>query len=320
VSAVFFVPFVPSWFNSGTTMPTAWFNGHFIDDDAPAITLKDTGLLHAAGVFTTMRAYNGRVFRLSQHLQRLRNSCEALFVPLQHSDADLAGAVDELLDRNNLKDARLRLTVTRGQSTQDPLHGQHLSPNCFLTATELTPYPPEFYQRGMLVLIEDEQKLNPYDVQAGHKTLNYFSRLTAMRQATRQTAGEALWFNVHNYLQSGSVSNVFIVKDGALITPPTPADLRDPAIAQACPYPKAAVLPGITRQTVLDLAAANDIAVRIAAININQLLEADEVFLTNSAMQIMPVGRIEKHEVGPGQPGELTRRLMILFDQEVKRD
>jgi branched-chain amino acid aminotransferase len=300
-------------------MAFAWLNGTFIDEDAPALTLKDTGLLHAAGVFTTMRAYAGRVFRLTQHLQRLRQSSEALFVPLQHSDAELAAAVDELLDRNALKDARLRLTVTRGQSTHDPLHGQHLTPNCFLTATELTPYPADFYQNGMLVLINDEQKLNPYDIQAGHKTLNYFSRMTAMRQATRQGAGEALWFNVHNYLQSGSITNVFTVKDGALITPPTSADLRDPAIAVGSPYPRSAVLPGITRQTVLDLAAANDIPVKIAAINITHLLESDEVFLTNSAMQIMPVARIEQHAVGGGRPGELTRRLIALYEQELSR-
>jgi branched-chain amino acid aminotransferase len=300
-------------------MPTAWLNGQFVDEDEPCVTLKDTGLLHGAGVFTTMRAYDGRVFRLEQHLNRLRHSSEALFVPLQHSDAELAAAVDELLSHNALKDARLRLTVTRGQSTYDPLHGDHLSPNCFLTATELSRYPAEYYQNGMLVLINDEQKLNPYDIQAGHKTLNYLSRLTTMRQAARQGAGESLWFNVHNYLQSGSVCNVFIVKEGTLITPPTPLELRDPAVAKECPYPRSNVLPGITRQAILDMAAANGIPVRIAAININQLLEADDVFLTNSAMQVMPASRVEKHVIGEGKPGELTRRLTSLFEEEVAR-
>src|SRR5688500_6262133 len=129
-------------------MPTAWLNGQFIDDDAPALSLKDTGLLHAAGVFTTMRAYAGRVFRLAQHLQRLRQSTEALFVPLLHSHADLAAPVDELLERNNLQHPRLRLTVTRGHPTQDPIHGQHFTPNCFFTATELAPYPADYYTNG----------------------------------------------------------------------------------------------------------------------------------------------------------------------------
>src|SRR5207248_1641147 len=115
-------------------MSTAWLNGDLVDEDAPNVSLRDTGLLHGAGVFTTMRAKNGRVFRLTSHLRRLRQSCEALFVPLQFSDADLAAAVDDLLGQNDLSDARLRLTVTRGQATQDPLHGQHLTPSCFLTA------------------------------------------------------------------------------------------------------------------------------------------------------------------------------------------
>src|SRR3954470_974285 len=106
-------------------MSIAWLNANFVDEDSSNISLRDTGLLHAAGVFTTMRAKNGRVFRLARHLGRLRASCEALFVPLQFSDADLASAVDDVLGRNGLSDARMRLTVTRGQATQDPLHGTH---------------------------------------------------------------------------------------------------------------------------------------------------------------------------------------------------
>src|SRR4051794_41413989 len=100
-------------------MPIAWMNGNLVDEDSPNVSLRATGLLHAAGVFTTMRASGWRVFRLDAHLRRLRRSCEALFVPLQFSDADLAGAVDEVLRHNNLADARMQLTVTRGQATVD---------------------------------------------------------------------------------------------------------------------------------------------------------------------------------------------------------
>jgi branched-chain amino acid aminotransferase len=298
-------------------MSIAWLNANFVDEDSPNVSLRDTGLLHAAGVFTTMRAQSGRVFRLPQHLLRLRTSCEALFVPLQFSDADLAGAVDEVLARNNLADARLRLTVTRGQSQQDPLHGTHLTPNCFVTATPLQPYPAHFYAQGLTVMLNDEQKLNPYDHQAGHKTLDYFSRLAALREAVRRGAGEALWFNVHNYLQSASIANVFLVKDKTLLTPPTNEDLRDPAIAAACPYPKSNVLPGVTRGAVLDFARANNLPIRIEALNVNNVLEADEVFLTNSIMQIMPVGRIEKHTVGEATPGPITQMLISLLQDEM---
>lgn len=297
-------------------MPSfVWFNGSFIEESAASISLRDTGLLHAAGVFTTMRSYGGRLFRLDAHLRRLRESCNALFIPLQYGDEELASAVTEVLSRNELADARLRLTVTRGTAQQDPLHGMHLQPTVFLTAATLEPYPREFYERGLTVILLDEQKLNPYDIQAGHKTLNYFSRLAALREANRRGAGEALWFNVHNFLQSGSISNVFIVKDRALVTPPTEAELRDPAVAGATAYPKSAVLPGVTRAAVIELARAQDLEVRPASIDVSQLLDADEVFLTNSVMEVMPVCRVERKPIGNDKPGPITLRLAEALTQ-----
>jgi branched-chain amino acid aminotransferase len=290
-------------------MPSAWINGNFVDDASASVSIRDTGLLHAAGVFTTMRSYGGRVFRVAEHLQRLRDSCDALSIPLQFKNEQLTQAADELLERNDLKSARLRLTITRGQASQDPLHGLRLEPAVILTAAELEPYPTEYYQRGMTVIVVDQQKLNPYDIQSGHKTLNYFSRLAALRDANQRSAGEALWFNVHNYLQSGSISNVFVVKAGKVLTPPTNHDLRDKTLADAMPYPKAAVLPGITRAIVLELAASAGLSTHFAAITINDLLDADEVFLTNSIMGIMPVCRIERRAIGNDKPGPITLQL-----------
>jgi branched-chain amino acid aminotransferase len=294
-------------------MSFVWLNGAFVDESSASVSLRDAGLLHAAGVFTTMRSLGGGVLWLDRHLRRLRDSCEALFIPLQYKDDALSEAAAELLRRNELAGAgakaRLRLTVTRGTATQDPLHGVRVDPTVFLTAAPLEPYPAEYYRRGMTVVLLDEQKLNPYDLQAGHKTLNYLSRLAALREANRRGAGEALWFNVHNYLQSGSVSNVFVVKGGALLTPPTPADLLDPEVARAVPYPKSAVLPGVTRSVVLELAQEAGIEVRRVGIDVSQLLEADEVFITNSAMHVMPVCRIERKAVGADEPGPLTSRL-----------
>jgi len=180
----------------------------------------------------------------------------------------------------------------------------------FLTAAPFEPYPEEYYQRGMTVVLLDEQKLNPYDLAAGHKTLNYFSRLAALREANRRGAGEALWFNVHNYLESGSITNVFLVKDGVLVTPPTPTDLHDSAVASKAPYPKSCALPGVTRAVVLELARETGIETRLGAIDVNQLLAADEVFLTNSIMGVMPVCRLERKAVGVDRPGEVTVRIM----------
>ena len=300
-------------------MPTVWLNGKFLDEAEATVSLRDTGLLHAAGIFTTMRSYGGNVFRITDHLRRLRDSCEALFIPLTAKDDALAAAATELLARNQLSAARLRLTVTRGTSTQDPLHGMRLEPTVFLTAAELEPYPEEYYRRGLTVVLLDEQKLNPYDVQAGHKTLNYFSRLSALREANRRGAGEALWFNVHNYLQSGSISNVMIVKDGVIVTPPTAVELRDPAVAAATAYPRSAVLPGVTRGVVFELAKEAGIEVRTTSVDVNQVLEADEVFLTNSIMGVMPVCRIERKAIGRDEPGPLTRQLAEAYAALVGR-
>src|SRR5688572_22335901 len=290
-------------------MPFVWMNGEYVEESAATVPLRDTGLLHGAGVFTTMRGRGGKVFQIDRHLRRLRDSCEALFIPLQFKDEVLAEAAAELLRRNELADARLRLTVTRGFARQDPLHGLRLDPNVFLTAAELEPYPAEFYERGMTVVLLDEQKLNPYDLAAGHKTLNYLSRLAALREANRRGAGEALWFNVHNYLESGSITNVFVVKDGTLQTPPTPGDLQDAGVAANTAYQKSCVLPGVTRSIVLDLAREEGVETRIGSIDVIQVLAADEVFLTNSVMGVMPVCRLQRKAVGDDKPGAVTRDL-----------
>jgi branched-chain amino acid aminotransferase len=274
-------------------MPFVWLNGNFVDESTAAIPLRDPGLLHGLGVFTTMRSYGGRVFRLDQHLARLRESCEALSI--RPPDEQVGSGVAELLVRNDFTDARLRLTITPA--------------NQFLTAGALEPYPAAFYQRGITVVLVDEHKLNPFDPASGHKTFNYLGRLSALRAAGKQQAGEALWFDVHNYLQSGSISNVFIVKDNELFTPPTPREMRESVNPDSIPYPKSAVLPGITRQTVIELARAASIDVRLSGIDVNMLLDADEVFLTNSIMEVMPVCRIERKAVANDRPGPMTRLL-----------
>lgn len=298
-------------------MGKCWINGQWVQEDQASISIRDTGLLHGAGVFTTMRAYHCTPFRILDHMRRLRRSCEALFVPLQFKDDELISAAGELLKHNALNDARLRLTVTRGVMSQDPLHGMRLQPVAILTATALEPYPHEYYQKGMTVLAYDRQKLNPYDMQAGHKTLDYFSRFAGLRDAASRGAGEALWFNVHNYLQSGSVSNVFIAKGGRLITPPTQSELEDSSVSARTPYPRSNVLPGIVRQCVIEIARQQNIPVDLAPIDIDMLLSAEECFLTNSIMEVMPVCRVERKALGAERPGDLTRQLAMLYRSQV---
>lgn len=300
-------------------MPFVWINGNFIEESTASVSLRDTGLLYAAGAFTTMRSYDRKVYRLREHLARLRHSCEALFIPLQFKDDQLITAIHELQKKNELNDARLRLTVTRGMTEHDPLHGPRMTPTVFCTAAQVEPYPQEFYDRGITVTVVEPYRVNPYDQQAGHKTLNYFSRLAALRSANGLGAAEALWFSTDRYLQSGSISNVFVVKDGVVTTPPTPKDLHDKSLAATIPYPRSAVLPGVTRGAVIELARAHGVELRIGAVDINQLLEADEVFVTNSMMLVMPVCRIERRAIGDDKPGPITRKLSDLLRDDIAR-
>jgi branched-chain amino acid aminotransferase len=290
-------------------MASAWLNGEFVDETTTSISIRDTGLLHGMGVFTTLRAAHGRCVRIDAHLARLRDSCQAFAIPLAFKDADLQTAAEELLERNDLGDARMRITVTRGVTEIDPVHGAHARPNLFITAAPFEPYPAQYYEKGLTVVVLDEHKLNPYDPQAGHKTIDYVSRLTALREANRRGAGEALWFNVHNYLQSGCISNVFLVSGGKLLTPPTQIELRDETVKTATPYRRSNVLPGTVRAAALAAAEDMGIDVLFKAITIHELLAADEVFLTNSVMNVMPVCRIERKAIGDDRPGEITRAI-----------
>lgn len=300
-------------------MAMIWINERLIDEEDARVSVRDFGLLHGAGVFTTMRARAGAAERLPAHLARIRASCDALTLPLPYDASELTRAVSLLLQANELPDARLRLTVTRGEIVNDPTHGPSVRPTVFVTAAPLEPYPAELYERGMTVLAYDAFKLNPYDPQAGHKTLDYFSRLAALREAQRRGANETLLFSVHNFLQGGAISNAFLVKDGRLIAPPTNDEIAsDEAIRAATRYPRGNTLPGVTRGALLEAAGTASVSVERRAVTIDDVLGADEVFLSNSIMGVMPVCRVERREIGDGKPGPITQKLSAAIEAETR--
>ena len=278
-----------------------FLNHELIDADKARVSVHDAGLLHGVGLFETMRSYNSKVFRLNDHLDRLLRSAKKLNIHISQSPEELVNAVRTLLDANKLTEARLRLTLTRGSIRQTDIpEDQPVESTLIITAAALTSYPPELYRFGMTVIISS-YKQNPDDPIAGYKTINYFPRLLALQQAQQKNAGEALWFNTSNRLAEGCISNVFLVKDDTLLTPP----LETP------------VLPGITRKVVLELADKNNIKCRQSELLIKDLLEASEVFLTNSIMQLMPVCRIEAHKVADEKPGPIYQKLHDLYRQAV---
>lgn len=300
-------------------MNYVWLNGQFVSLEDAKVSAFDAGLQHGVGVFETMLARGGRVLHLDRHLDRLDDSSQALRLTESLQLDPLHQAIEATLARNELEEARLRLTLTGGDlNLLSTPTGRKSGPphhTILIHAQPPTKYPDEFFENGVMVTIADG-RLNPLDQFAGHKTLNYWPRLSALQEAARKGAGEAVWFTISNHLAGGSVSNIFIVQDGALLTPIARGEedeVAGPGFAAGggnggarLPSP---VLPGITRAWLLG--EAGDLGMHTARrmLDINDLLSADEVFLTNSSWGVLPVVQVERETISQGEVGEATRRL-----------
>jgi len=292
-----------------------WLNGKFIDRDDASVSVFDAGFQHGVGLFETMLARNGAVFRIEAHLDRLANSAKELLLTQRLRIDPLADAVELTLKKNHLKDARVRLTLTGGNLNLLEQAGKsQVDPTILIVAQPPTAYPEAFFSDGVMVMVADGRE-NPLHPMAGHKTLNYWPRIRALQIAASQRAGWALWLTVSNHLASGSVSNIFLVKDGRLLTPIARGEEEPGALA-------APVLPGITRATVIELAENIEIETSRRMLDINDLLTADEVFLTNSSWGVLPVTGVERQQIGNGNVGDVTRQLrqawLAQVDQQTK--
>jgi branched-subunit amino acid aminotransferase/4-amino-4-deoxychorismate lyase len=294
-----------------------WLNGQFVDRDAARISVFDAGLLHAVGLFETMMAANGRMFRGGRHLARLVESAQQLHLTERLHPEPLRQVLQTVLEHNDLERARVRLTITGGDLNllQTDRRGP-VDPTILVVAQPPTHYPDTLFTEGVTVVIADA-RTNPLEPTAGHKTLNYWSRIQALQTAAARHASEALWFTVSNHLSGGSVSNVFLVRDGGLVTPIA----RGEEQAGGLPSP---VLPGITRSTIVELAESDDLPVDRRMLDIDDLLSAEEVFLTNSSWGVLPVVRVERESIGDGGVGDVTRRLreawLALVEEETAAD
>jgi len=276
-----------------------FLNDKLVDIDKAGISVSDSGLLYGAGLFETMRSYNGVVFALKDHLDRLFFSAGALSIKPPHRKF-ISEAIYKVLKANKLTDARLRLTLTGGPMAESE---EQRRPTLLITAAKLVPYPAEYYKNGVLVVLCPFRQ-NPTEPTCGHKTTSYFSRMIALKWAHHRRAAEALWFTVDNRLAEGCISNVFLVKDSVLYTPP----IETPVLA------------GVARKTVCQIALKNSIKLVEKNLNIDDCLAADEAFLTNVIMQIMPITRIEKHTVGEGKPGPMTKKLQKGYEELIKTE
>lgn len=256
------------------------------------VSVFDRGFLYGDGLFETMRSYGGRIFKLDEHLSRLFRSSKVLKIKMPYSKKELKRAVHRDLKAARIKDAYIRLTLTRGEGTFNFKHDSRMKPNVVVTVKEFKGYPDIFYFRGISAKISDIRQ-NEYSPLSGIKSLNFLDHIIARMRAQDEGFYEAILTNTKGHVAEAATSNIFLVKRGMLLTPSLDSG----------------ILPGITRRAVIRIARKLGIRVAEKAITQKELAGADEIFLTNSLGEIFPVVRVGKIAIGNGLPGEMTKLL-----------
>ena len=311
-----------------------FLNGHFYGcEGAPPIaearvSAFDAGFQHAVGVFETMRAGVLRrgiegsrthgeeietwVLRLDDHMERLAGSARDLGLSDQLRAPALAEAVVETVRRSGLEHARVRLTITAGDlamlsAAQGGAQARQADPTVLIVVQPATEYPAPMFERGVAATLADA-RANPLDPTQGHKTLSYWWRLRELQIASSKGAAEAVVLSVTNHLVGGCVSNLLIVKGDTLLTPIARGEEQETAGkgAHALPSP---VLPGITRAWAMEKAERMGLSVTRKMLAVQDLLEADEVLLTNSSWGVLPIVRVEASDIGAAKPGRIAQDL-----------
>ena len=296
-----------------------WINGTFVDGDDAKISVFDAGFQHGVGLFETMVASSGVVFRASEHMERLSQSAAMLRLTENLQVDPLVEAVNLILKENNQTSARIRLTVTGGdlnllQQTGSSGAGD---PTIVIQTQPLTEYPDAFFDSGVTVSIASG-RVNPYEFGAGHKTLNYWPSLLNLQLSAMQKCGESLLLTPSALVSGGCVSNLFIVKDGTLFTPVARGEEGE----QAEP---SATLPGVTRSVVIQLADELGVGTSKKTITLDDVLSSDEAFLTNSSWGVLPVvgllamvleegSHVEQtRAIGDGSVGDISNKLVATY-------
>ena len=281
-----------------------YIDGAFHDRDHAKISVFDHGLLYGDGVFEGIRVYEGCVFRLRGHLDRLYESARAVAIEIPMAIEAMSDVVVETVRRNGRRNAYIRLIVTRGEGDLglDPNNCKRATVICIVDDVKL--YREELYRQGLRVITASTRQIGPAVFDARIKSLNYLKNVLAKIEARRAGALEAVMLNHEGFVAECTADNVFIVKRGALLTPP----LWDGA------------LEGITRGAILELAARLGIPAREERIGRFDLFNADECFLTGTGAEIVPVVDIDNRRIGEGAPGPVTARITEAFREMITRD
>ncbi len=274
-----------------------YLDGKIVEKEDAKISVFDHGLLYGDGVFEGIRAYNGRVFRLGEHLLRLYNSAKAINLECGISISQMEEVVLETLRANKLKDAYIRLVVTRGAGDLGLDPRKCPKPTVFCITDKINLYPEEFYREGLTIVTASTRKNIPESLSPRIKSLNYLNNILAKIEATLQNAPEAIMLTQDGYVAECTGDNIFILKNNVLKTPPV----------------YLGALEGVTRDVVMELSAKNSISCREEVFTRYDLFTADECFLTGTAAEVVPVVMIDGRPIGNGKPGKITSKLITEY-------
>lgn len=275
-----------------------YFNGKFVPKQEARTSIYDHGFLYGDGVFEGIRAYNGRVFRLDEHLDRMYDSAKAIDLKIPLSKDEMKKAIIETMKRNNLKDAYIRPIVSRGDGDLGLDPRKCPKPNIFIITQEWGAMYGDLYEKGLTGVTVGVRRNAPEAMPPNIKSLNYLNNILAKIEANAKGGDEAIIFDVHGNLSEGSGDNIFVVKNGQVITPPALNNLR-----------------GITRAAAIELAGKEGIDVLETNMGLFDLYTADEVFVTGTAAEIAPITKIDGRLISDGKPGKITKMLMSAFKE-----
>ncbi len=274
-----------------------YVDGKYYREQDAKLSVFDHGLLYGDGIFEGIRAYNGRVFKLKEHIDRLFYSAKAILLNIPLSHAEVMTAVVETCRRNKLRDGYIRLVVTRGAGTLGLNPNRCKNPSVIIIAGKIQLYPPDLYRKGMEIITVPTVRNLHSALNPAIKSLNYLNNVLAKIEANNAGCEEAIMLNAEGYVAECTGDNIFIVKEEQLLTPPLAAG----------------ALYGITRKVVMGIAANSGITVAEPNLTRYDLFNADECFLTGSGAELVPVVKIDGRVIGTGKPGPITARLVAQY-------
>jgi len=274
-----------------------YLNGKIVPKEDAKVSVFDHGVLYGDGVFEGIRVYEGNVFRLKEHIERLYESAKTVWLDVPMTPDELSRATVETVAANGMRDAYIRLVITRGEGDLGIDPSSCPKATVFIIVSTISLYPEEFYEKGIPLITASTRRIPMECLDPRIKSLNYLNNILAKIEAKRAGVPEAVMLNHYGRVAECTADNIFIVKNGSLKTP---------RLTEG-------VLPGVTRASVLELATKQGLGTRETILGLHDLYNANECFLTGTGAEIVPVVTIDGRKVGTGRPGETTQRLLAAF-------